>query len=237
MGTPHGKTQVQRLWNLAIDSPPSRRRDAASRAQKRAREKLVRHGFNSKRRCTLLDHAKLILLRDPDRQRPSLFASVIFNDLMHWELNCCDYCFAALLGVMTNEMKRKCDQTDQKLPMFRNPDGSGIRSFTQVSLLTYLTTARRLTFMFVWVHVLGTGALVLPELCWRPTLVMIATMQTMILADQGKRAYSVQEWTRFYVDTARECFAAMEFLMHYKEQHDTTANAKPFEAVTRYDYT
>lgn len=184
-----------------------------------------------------MDHAEEILLRDPARQRPSLFSSVIFNDLMHWELNCCDYCFDALLGVMTNEMKRKCDETAQKLPMFRNPDGSGIRRFTQVSLLTYLTTARRLTLMFVWVHVLGTGARVLPEPCRKPALVMIASMQTMILAAQGNRAYSVQEWGRIYVDTARECFAAMEFLMHYKEQHDTSANATTFHAVKRSYYT
>ena len=137
MGTHHGKKHIQRLWSLAIDAPQSRAHDNVQRAQKRAREQLVRHGFHAKRKCTLLDHAKKILVRDPDIQRESLYASVIYNDLLHWQLNCCDYAFDALLGVMTNSMKKECDSNAAKLPVFRNPDGSGIRKFNQVS--SYLT--------------------------------------------------------------------------------------------------
>ena len=96
----------------------------------------------------MLDHADKILVRDPAVQRASLFASVIFNDLMHWELNCCDYAFQALLGVMTKEMQLECDNNANQLPMFRNPDGSAIRRINQVSKVTYLTTARRITLMF-----------------------------------------------------------------------------------------
>lgn len=233
MGTPHGNRHIQRLWSLAIDAPQSRARDDVHRAQKRAREQLVRHGFNAKRRCTLLDHANKILVRDPAVQRESLFASVIFNDLLHWELNLCDYAFSALLGVMTNEMKLECDNNARQLPVFRNPEGSGIRQFKEVSVVTYLTTARRLSLMFVWVHSLGTGARMLPRTCRRPALVMIAAIQTMILTAQGSRAYSVREWTHVFVHTARECFGAMEFLMAYRERHDTSANATNFQAMRR----
>ena len=236
MGTRHSKTHIQRLWRLAIDNPPLRTRDAAHRAQKRAREQLIRHGFHAKRRCTLLDHAKKILVRDPVIQRESLFASVIFNDLLHWELNCCDYAISAILGVMSKSMRLECDNNARMLPVFRNPDGSGIRKFNQVSAVTYLTTARRLSLMFVWVHVLGTGALMLPEPCRRPALVMFASMQTMILTAQGRRAYSVREWTRVYVDIARQFFGSMEVLMDYKEKNDQSANATPFERVPRYAY-
>ena len=135
------------------------------------------------------------------RTGQSLFASVIFNDLLHWELNCCDYGFNALLGVMTKEMKLECDKNASTLSIFRNPDGSTIRRFQQVSKITYLTTARRLTLMFVWVHALGTAALMLPRVCRRPALVMLASMQIMILASQGRRAYTTQELNRLYVDT------------------------------------
>ena len=35
-GTRHGKEHIRRLWNLAIDTPTTRRRNAFGRAQKRA---------------------------------------------------------------------------------------------------------------------------------------------------------------------------------------------------------
>ena len=213
-GTPHGKAQIQRLWRLCIDTERPNRRAERFRTHKRSREQLVRHGFHAKRRCTLLDHAKKILVRDPTLHRESLFASVIFNDLLHWEKNCCDYAIDALLGVMTDEMKLECDRNARRLTMFRNPDGSSIRQFRQVSAVSYLTTARRLTLMFVWVHALGSGACMLPENCRRPALTMLSAMQTMILAAQGRRAYSVAEWSRLHVDTAREFFASMELLMN-----------------------
>ena len=185
-------------------------------------------------RCTLLDHAKLILVRDPAVQRELLFASVIFNDLMHWELNCCDYVFSALLNVMEKPMKIECDKNANILTMFRNPDGSSIRRFSHVTNVTYLTTARRLTLMFVWVHALGTGATMLSAECRRPALAMLASFQTMILAAQGRRAYSVREWTRLHVDQAMQFFGAMEELMHYKQEHETNDNATPFRPMMRY---
>ena len=68
-GTTHSKNHIQRLWHLAIDTPRTRRRNELGRAQKRAREQLQRHGFHRKRRCTMLDYASRILLRDPLNQR------------------------------------------------------------------------------------------------------------------------------------------------------------------------
>ena len=114
---------------------------------------------------------------------------------------------------MTKPMQLECDKNTQELPVFRNPDGSGIRNFNQVSAVTYLTTARRVSLMFVWIHALGTGALMLPDSCRRPALVMFASMQAMILIAQGRRAYSVDEWNRVYVDIARQYFGSMEVLM------------------------
>ena len=140
-----------------------------------------------------MDHADRILVRDPSQRRELLFANVIFNDLLHWEKNCCDYAFDALVGVMTTSMKVECDNNAASLPTFRNPDGSAIRRFDQVTNVTYLTTARRITLMFVWVHALGSQALMLPDECRRPALAMICAMQTMILAASGKRSYSVKE--------------------------------------------
>ena len=82
-GTYHGKNHIQRLWNIAIDTPKTGRRDAFATTQKRAREQLLRHGFSQTQRCTLLDRADHILLRDPLQQRESLFANLIFVDLLH----------------------------------------------------------------------------------------------------------------------------------------------------------
>ena len=135
---------------------------------------------------------------------------------------------------MTKSMKMECDNNTKSLTMFRNPDGSSIRRFDQVSDVTYLTTARRLTLVFVWVYALGTQALMLPEECRRPALVMLCAMQTMILTAQGRRSYSVQEWQRVHVDTAMEFFGAMEHLMHYKQTHDTSKGATKFTPMARY---
>ena len=148
----------------------------------------------------------------------------------------CVFIYVCHIGVMTEEAKLECDNNVRNLPMFRNPDGSGIRRFDQVSKVTYLTTSRRLTLMFVWVHALGTGARMLPEPCRRPALVAIASMQVIILATQGRRAYSVDEWTRLLVDTSMEYFAALEFLMQYKEEHDTSEKPKTSKPQKRYVY-
>ena len=212
------------------------RNSELARAQKQAREQLYRHGFHQRYRCTVLDHAKLILVRDPAEHRQSLFASLIYNDLLHWQKNVCDYCFEAIVGVMTNAMQLECDRNTHTLPMFRNPDGSGIRRFTQVTANAYLTTSRRLSLMFVWVHALGTGALMLPEECRRPVLCTLAAMQTIILATQGRRSYSVNEWTRLLVDSAFELFSAVEFLMKYAEDHSTSANSTTFTPMDRYTF-
>ena len=182
----------------------------------------------------MLEHVKRILVRDPNLLSERLFANVVYVDLLHWELNCCDYAFDALTGVMTKAMKVECDNNAKILPMFRNPDGSTIRRFDQVTTLTYLTTARRVTLMFVWVHALDTQALMLSEECRRPALVMISSMQAMILAAQGRRSYTIAEWQRLHVDTAMEFFGAMEHLMYYKQKHDTKKDATKFKPMARF---
>ena len=222
--TSHAKNHIQRLWTLAIDTPRTLRRNALGRTQKRAREQLARHGFHRRRRCTLLDHATRILLRDPLEQRVSLFANVIFNDLLHWELNVCDYTFDAIVGVMTPSMKLQCDANTLQLPMFRKPDGTGVRRFKMVSENTYLTTARRLTLTFIWVHALGTRARMLPPTCRIPALQALSSLQTIILACHGRRSYSVPEWTRLLIDSAMVLFGCLQHLMEYKESHDTRTN-------------
>jgi len=232
-GTKHAKNHIQRLWNTAIDTPRETRRNAFARTQKRAREQLARHGFHRKRRCTLLDHASRILLRDPLEERLSLFANVVYNDLLHWELNVCDYTFDAIVGVMTPAMKLECDENTRQLPLFRKPDGVGVRRFKMVSENTYLTTSRRLTLTFIWVHALGTRASMLPVTCRRPALLALSSLQTIILSCHGRRSYSVPEWTRLLIDSAMVLFGCLQHLMEYKERHDTSKNSKTFTPMSR----
>lgn len=232
-GTDHGKTHIQRLWNIAIDTPKTGRRDAFATTQKRAREQLQRHGLSGTQRCTLLDHAHHILLRDPLQQRESLFANLIFVDLLHWQSNVCDYGFDALVEVMSPWMKIECDENTRQLPMFRYADGVGVRRFKMVSENTYLTTARRLTLTFIWVHALGSGALMLPPPCRIPALAALSSLQTIILACHGRRSYSVEEWTRLLIDSAMEYFGAIEYLLQYKETHDDDT---PFTPMARCVY-
>lgn len=233
-GTTHGKDHIQRLWSIAIDTPPTRRRNALGRAQKRAREQLQRHGFNKRLRCTLLDHADKILLRDPLQQRQLLFANVIYYDLLHWQKNVCDYGFDAITGVMTPAMKLECDANTRLLPMFRKSDGTGVRRFKMVSENTYLTTARRLTLTFIWIYALGSRARMLPQPCRIPAVTALSTLQTIILACHGRRSYSVDEWSRLLVDSAMVYFDCVQHLLEYKETHDTSATATTFTPMPRY---
>ena len=232
-GTTHRKDHMQRNWNLAIDTPTTRRRNVLGRAQKRAREQLCRHGFHKKQRCTLLDHANSILVRDPNQQIQLLFAGLIFNDLLHWLLNCCDYAFDAIEGVMTKEMTLGVDENNRRLPMFRKSDGTGVRRFRVVCSNTYLTTARRITLSFVWIHALGTNAHMLPATCRRPALAALTHLQIIILACHGRRSYSVHEWSRLLIDSAMVLFDSLQFLMQYKEDHDTRENARAFTPMQR----
>ena len=45
--------------------------------------------------------------------------------------------------------------------------------------------------------------------------------------------YTQAELKRLYVDTARECFGAVEFLMQYKEDNDTSVNRTIFRPMQR----
>lgn len=233
-GRTHRINETRRNWTLAIDTPTIRRRNAAGRAQKRAREQLCRHGFHKKQRCTLLDHANSILVRDPNPQTRLLFHGVIFYDLLHWILNVCDYAFSAIEGVMTKEMTLECDDNNHGLPMFRRPDGTGVRRFKAVCANTYLTTARRMTLTFMWIHALGTQARMLPATCRRPALAALSHLQIIILASHGRRSYSEVEWTRLQIDSAMVFFDAIQFLMQYQEAQDTRANATTFTPMQRW---
>jgi hypothetical protein len=163
-----------------------------------------------------------------------LFAGVIFNDLLHWEKNVCDYVFEAMAGVMDKAMKIECDENVRRLPPFRKADGAPIKRFRVVSDNTYLTTARRLTLTFMWIHALGTRAHILPADCRMPALVAMSHLQIIILACQGRRGYSEEEWTRLLIHSAFTLFDAIQFLLNYKEQHDTRTNATHFTPMERY---
>ena len=62
-GTPHSNTQIQRLWTIGIDAPKARRRSELHRAQRRARERLHRHGFHMQYRY-MLKHICLTIYYD-----------------------------------------------------------------------------------------------------------------------------------------------------------------------------
>ena len=173
-------------------------------------------------------------MRDPLQVRQSLFAGVIHYDLLHWQKNCCDYIFDTLAGVMSKNMVLECDANTCRLPMFRKPDGVGVRRFKVVSANTYLTTARRLTLTFVWVHALGTRALMLPAPCRVAALVTLSHLQIIILACHGRRSYSYDEWRRLLVDSAIVFFDSLQVLLQYQEDNDTSANTRPFTPMAKY---
>ena len=82
---------------------------------------------------------------------------------------------------MTKEIQLEVDENIRRLPMFRDSQGGDITRFTVVCSNSYLTTARRVTLTFMWIHALGTKALMLPAACRTPALVELTHLQIICI--------------------------------------------------------
>ena len=85
----------------------------------------------------------------------------------------------------------------------------------------------------MWVHALGSGALMLPPPCLMSALAALSALQTITLVCHGRLSYSVGEWTRLLVDSAMEYFGELEFLLQHSERR---YNKNPFAPMERCVY-
>ena len=213
----------------------------------KARAKLLRHGWNYKRRCRLLDFADKCLVPTPDLP-PTMFQGLLHFERMHtFFINYCTYLMELLSDMvdkekyaLTNEYVRRCHQ-------FRDPiTGRTHARLPSVLKMTHLTAERRCRAVFYWAHVLGTKAGVIVQNMRTHALAAVATLQLLLISVRGHRSYSKTEWETIFCDVGKEFFRNLELMaehveetrlqkkrIRHEQRPDTTRAPLPFKRQRR----
>ena len=115
--------------------------------------------------------------------------------------------------------------------------------------MTHLTAERRVRAIFYWAHVLGVQGLVVEPAIRQYAQRAVATLQLLLIAVRGHRAYTSREWKIIFSGVGTQFFKAVEqlstFLEHQeherkrrRHQQDPDRNAAPvlFQPVLRSVY-
>ena len=182
----------------------------------KARKKAKRHGWNYKRRCRMHKFANHCLVQIPR------FGNVPFAGLIHFErihifnLNFCTYCMELLTAcvVCAEEVSRRARSCHQ----FRDPD-TGVTHPRLPSLMkmTHFTAERRVRALFIWAHVLGTEADVIHPDVRVHAQVAVATLQIILIATRGHRAYTERELNVVFEEVGKQFFSALEAMAVFAE--------------------
>ena len=107
----------------------------------------------------------------------------------------------------------------QQCHQFRDPvTGSTHPRLPHLLKMTHLTAERRARAIFYWAHVLGTKASVIIEPCRMHAQVAVTSLQLILIAVRGHRAYTKTEWQIIFERVGREFFRSLEFLSAYHER-------------------
>lgn len=192
-----------------------RGRDEISQRSK-ARLKLARHGWQYKRKCRMNEFAKNCLVQIP-RFGPVPFAGLIHFERMHiFNLNFCTYCMELLTVCVINpeEVSKRARSCHQ----FRDPvTGVTHPRLPSLMKMTHFTAERRVRAVFVWAHVLGTEADVIHPDMRVHAQVAVATLQILLIATRGHRAYTETELNTIFKDVGKQFFSALEAIAAFAE--------------------
>jgi len=208
-------------------------------ARKRARDKLHRHGYAYKKRCRLMDHADRCLLKT---RHYGLYTRPMHAGLFHFEamhvyfINFCTYCLEMVAKLVPPSQYGNVAKTCRECQQFRDPDtGVTHPRLSDVLKMTHMTAERRVRAIFIWAHVLGTRAEVVPAPCRMHVKVMLATLQMLLIAVRGHRPYSLAEWNVIFKDVGSQFFRAMENIaVHVERDRVTRARQRHERNPTRY---
>ena len=90
--------------------------------------------------------------------------------------------------------------------------GSTHPRLPSVLKMTHLTAERRVRAIFYWAHVLGTTASVMPADCRIPAQVAVASLQLLLIATRGHRAYTLDELNYIFEGIGGQFFKSLEAL-------------------------
>ena len=240
--------QDSRLYELLMgwaQRPATTQVHISQRAK--ARKKLLHHGWNYKYKCRLLDVADKCLVTVFDRP----FAGLIDYERMHtFFINYCTYAME-LLAILVDPAKYKqAHESVQRCQQFRDPvSGRTHPRLASVLKMTHLTAERRVRAIFYWAHVLGTTADVIANPAMRRhAQIAVSTLQLLLIATRGHRAYTRAELDTIFLEVGREFFRALEVLaqevdrsriLRGQEAHrrnpDRNRPPLPFKRLRRYE--
>lgn len=185
----------------------------------RARASLKRHGWLYKVRCRLWDVANACLVHIPQFPK-TIFAGLCQYERMHtFYINYCDYLTQSLEPCVKKSMRVKVSEYVRSCHQFRDPVHGQIHPrLTQLLKATHLTAERRVRSIFYWAHVLGTKATVIVEEMRTAAMAAVSTLQLLLIATRGHRAYTQKELTTIFHATGGEFFRNLEILAAYSER-------------------
>lgn len=193
----------------------------------KARAKLLRHGFQWKRRCRLLDFAKHCLVNVPE------FPNTLFAGMCHFErlhtfyINYCQYLMDLLSRCVLGNMHAKVTEYVKRCHNFRDPiTGKAHPRLNTILKMNHLTGERRVRAIFYWAHVLGTTAEVLEVSVRHHALVAVSTLQLMLIATRGHRPYSRKEMEIIFIEGGRQFFVALEAIAVFVDDKRMTSGAE-----------
>ena len=184
----------------------------------RARASLLRHGFDYKTRCRLHEFVSHGLVEIPQLPKTP-FAGLCQYERMHtFYINYCSYLMDLLCKCVKSDMKAVVHRQVKSCHHFRDPITGRIHPRLQSLLnMTHLTAERRVRAIFYWAHVLGTKAEVIHESMRTHCIAAVSTLQLLLIATRGHRAYSQRELEIIFVDVGHHFFQCLETISEYVE--------------------
>ena len=226
-----GRRQDQQLLNLLLRWAHTDAEGPGSRARKsqraKARAKLYRHGWDYKKPCRLMQFARSCLVHIT-RFGPVPYAGLIHFERLHvFFINYCDYAMHHLAKLVKEEdfsfvrsMVSACHQFRDTVTGVTHPR---LRS---VLKMTHLTAERRVKAIFYWAHILGTKAEIICEECRCHAQALVSTLQLLLIATRGRRAYTEQELDVVFTDAGKQFFTSLEAIAKYHEEQRMTTGRK-----------
>ena len=216
----------------------------------KARAKLKRHGWNYKRRCRLIDVARHCLIPTPQ------FTKTPFAGLLHYErmhtffINYCTYLLEILSALVPKNKYNAVNEIVRRCHVFRDPvSGRTHPRLKSILKMTHLTAERRVRAIFYWAHALGTRAEVILPPMRIYAQVAVSTLQLLLIAVRGHRAYTRAELNTIFIDVGSEFFKSLENMSQFLDEKrmqtgqkaheknpDNTNPPVPFKRQRRYVY-
>ena len=187
--------------------------------RRRAKEKLMRWGFNATRRCLLPTACRFLLVKRPGYE-DELFLGLDYRDRLHGltiflfrnlQQSLIEMRLSQQLQGILDE--RLVQLGIQRIFRTRSTD----RSYrVQRSLFTdaNMSGADKAHWVFLLPHVIGPHASCLPERVRDPFLMAIARAQVMLIATRGMRPYNKSELREIFDRGYVLFFGAMEQIHH-----------------------